>query len=126
MAGCERGYLCTVCGEDVEEISDSALYLRYVMGDVEWGVLNRAPESHIRCDPILAQFIVDASFEATSCRGAFAKDQLDPEFVKSEEERVTVAYLRLRELAATNLPIAEYPLPHVIARRESGLRMTEG
>ena len=53
------------------------------------------------------------------------KDQLDPEFVKSEEERVTVAYLRLRELAATNLPIAEYPLPHVIARRESGLRMTE-
>ena len=125
MAGCERGYLCTVCGQDVEEISDSVLYLRYVMGEVEWDLLNRAPESHIRCYPILAQFIVDASFEPMICAGAFGKDQLDSEFVKSEEERVTVAYLRLRELAATNPPIAEYPLPHVIARRESGLRKTE-
>ncbi len=25
MAGCERGYLCTVCGEEVEEITDSVL-----------------------------------------------------------------------------------------------------
>ena len=125
MAGCERGYLCAVCGQDVEEISDSALYLRYVMGDVEWDLLNRAPECHICCDPILAQFIVDSSFEPINCAGAFAKGQLDPEFVKAEEERVTVAYLRLRELAAANLPIAAYPLPHVIARRESGPLTTE-
>jgi hypothetical protein len=125
MAGCERGYLCTVCGQDVEEISDSVLYLRYVMGEVEWDLLNRAPESHIRCHPILAQFIVDASFEPMSCEGAFAKDQLDLDFVKNEEERVTLAYLRLRELSATNLPIAEYPLPHVIARRESAPLTTE-
>ena len=61
--------------------------------------------------PILAQFIVDDSFEPVRCDGAFAKAQLDPEFVKSEEDRVTRGYLRLRELAATNLPIAEYPLP---------------
>jgi hypothetical protein len=125
MAGCERGYLCTVCGHDVEEINDSVLYLRYVMGEVDWELLNRAPETHIRCHPILAQFIVDASFEPMSCEGAFSKDQLDSEFVKSEEERVTVAYLRLRELAATSLPIAEYPLPDVIARRESGPLTTE-
>ncbi len=125
MAGCERGYLCTVCGHDVEEITDSVLYLRYVMGEVEWDLLNRAPETHICCHPILAQFIVDASFGTVICEGAFAKDQLDSEFVKSEEERVTVAYLRLRELAATNLPIEEYPLPHVIARRESGPLITE-
>jgi hypothetical protein len=120
MAGCERGYLCTVCGQDVEEITDSVLYLRYVMGDVEWDQLNRAPETHIRCDKTLAQFIVDESFEAVSCAGVFAKEELDPEFVKVEEERVTSAYLRLRALAATNLPIAEYPLPHVIARRGPG------
>jgi hypothetical protein len=125
MAGCERGYLCTVCGQDVEEITDSVLYLRYVLGEVEWDHLNRAPETHIRCHPILAQFIVDASFEPVICEGAFAKDQLDSEFVKREEERVTVAYLRLCELADSNLPIAEYPLPHVIARRESGPLMTE-
>ena len=121
MAGCERGYLCTVCGGDVEEITDSVLYLRYVMGDVDWDQLNRAPETHIRCDKTLAQFIVDASFETVRCDGVFAKDQIDPEFVKVEEERVTSAYQRLRVLAATGLPIAEYPLPHVIARRESGM-----
>jgi hypothetical protein len=125
MAGCERGYLCSVCGQDVEEITDSLLYLRYVLGEVEWDELNRAPETHIRCHPILAQFIVDESFEPVPCEGAFAKNQLDLEFVQGEEERVTVAYLRLRELAATNLPIAEYPLPHVIARRESGPLMTK-
>ena len=73
MAGCERGYLCTVCGQDVEEITDSVLYLRYVMGDVEWDQLNRAPETHIRCDKTLAQFIVDESFERVSCAGVFAK-----------------------------------------------------
>jgi hypothetical protein len=125
MAGCERGYLCTVCGDDVEEITDSVLYLRYVMGEVDWDQLNRAAETHIRCHPILAQFIVDSSFEPVRCEGSFAKDQLDADFVRSEEERVTVAYCRLRELAETSLPIAEYPLPHVIARRDPGPLMTE-
>ena len=120
MAGCERGYLCTVCGQDVEEITDSDLYLRYVMGEAEWDELNRAPERHIRCNPVLAQFIVDASFEPVICAGAFSKSHLDPEFVRNEENRVTTAFLRLRELATTNLPIADYPLPDVIARRLSG------
>jgi hypothetical protein len=110
MAGCERGYLCVVCGQDVEEITESSLYLRYVLGEVEWEHLNRAPERHIRCDPILAQFIVDSSFEPVSGAGDFSKANLDPEFVRSEEQRVTIAYLRLRELATLNLPIGEYPL----------------
>jgi hypothetical protein len=122
MAGCEQGYLCTVCGQDVEEITDSALYLRYVLGDVAWEQLNRAPETHIRCDKTLAQFIVDASFEPVTCDGVFAKDQLDPDFVRGEEERVTSAYLRLRSVAGTELPIAEYPLPDVIARRGLSVR----
>jgi hypothetical protein len=126
MAGCERGYLCTVCGKDVEEITDSILYLRYVLGEVDWEHLNRAPETHIRCDPIVAQFIVDASFEPVSSEGAFSKVHLDPEFVKSEEERVTCAYLRLHEVATGTLTLADYPLPDVIARRESGHRVGRG
>jgi hypothetical protein len=120
MAGCERGYLCTVCGREVEEITDSDLYLRYVLGDAEWSELNRAPERHIRCNPVLAQFVVDTSFEPVICVGAFSKIHLDPEFVRNEENRVTTAFLRLRELATENLPIADYPLPDVIARRQSG------
>jgi hypothetical protein len=119
MARCERGYLCTVCGQEVEEITDSDLYLRYVLGEVEWDNLNRAPERHIRCDPVLAQFIVDESFEPVSGGGAFSKADLDPEFVRAEQERVTRGYQRLRELAKTNVPLAEYPLARVTVRRQS-------
>ena len=32
MAKCEEGYLCDVCGKDVEQLTDSDLYLRYVIG----------------------------------------------------------------------------------------------
>jgi hypothetical protein len=119
MAGCERGYLCAVCGQDVEEITDSELYLRYVLGDVEWDVLNRSPERHIRCNPILAQFILNEAFAAVEADGAFSKAQLDPEFVRTEEARVTSGYLRLLELKTANLPISEYPFPHVLARRSA-------
>ncbi len=35
MAKCEEGYLCDVCGEDVAELADSDLYLRYVIGMVD-------------------------------------------------------------------------------------------
>jgi hypothetical protein len=120
MAGCERGYICTVCGHEVEEITESDLYLRYVLGEAEWDELNRAPERHIRCNPVLAQFVVDPSFEPVICAGAFSKGHLDPEFVRNEENRVTTAFQRLRELVRENLPIAGYPLPDVIARRLSG------
>jgi len=118
MARCERGYLCTVCGDDVEEITDSVLYLRYVLGEVGWEDLDRAPETHIRCDPILAQFIVSDAFEPVKVDGDFSKDGLDPEFVRTEETRVTSGFLRLREVVAANLPIAEYPLSQVDARQD--------
>src|SRR5437764_510005 len=32
MAACETGYLCEICGRDVEAITESDLYLRYVLG----------------------------------------------------------------------------------------------
>jgi hypothetical protein len=123
MAGCERGYLCTVCGEEVEEITDSDLYLRYVLGEAEWETLNRAPERHIRCDPVLAQFIAHPTFEPVACAGLFSKTGLDPDFVDHEETRVTTAYLRLRELATANLPISDYPLADVLERRLGGFPM---
>lgn len=115
MARCEQGYLCDVCGQDVAEMTDSDLYLRYVLGEVAPEQLHRLPERHVRCNPALAQFIVDAAFPSVHCDGAFAKEHLDPAFVAEQEARVTRAWRRLQELPALGLPILEYPLPEVRA-----------
>ncbi|MGC8641142.1 MAG: cyclic-phosphate processing receiver domain-containing protein [Isosphaeraceae bacterium] len=122
MARCEQGYLCEVCGEEVEEIADSDLYLRYVLGEVDPEQLHRLPERHIRCNPALGQFIVADGFPPLTAEGAFAKSALDPEFVAQEEERVTRGYLRLKQLDRLSLPILEYPLPEV---RERWLKRDE-
>jgi hypothetical protein len=110
MARCERGYLCEVCGAEVEELTESDLYLRYVLGEVDPKLLHKLPERHIRCNPVLAQFIVAAGWTPITIEGAFAKSELDPRFVALEELRVTRGYLRLRELGRLGLPIHEYPL----------------
>jgi hypothetical protein len=119
MAGCERGYLCAVCGEEVEQITESELYLRYVLGEVEGDFLHRLPERHIRCNPALAQFIVAEGFDPIVVEGAFAKADLDSDFVTAEEERVTRGYRRLQELTTANRPIWDYPLPEVRARKQA-------
>jgi hypothetical protein len=111
MARCEQGYLCDVCGGDVGEMTDSDLYLRYVLGEVPPEQLHLLRERHIRCNPTLAQYIVDSTFEPVVCEGVFAKATLDAEFVAQEEARVTRGWRRLRELPALGLPIIEYPLP---------------
>src|SRR5207249_237552 len=98
MARCEQGYLCDVCGGDVEEITDSDLYLRYVMGEVHPEKLHLLPERHIRCNPSLAQFIVDPKFTPVRCEGAFAKEYLDAAYVAEQEARVTRGWRRLQEL----------------------------
>jgi hypothetical protein len=117
MALCDEGYLCDVCAQDVEAIVDSDLYLRYVLGEVHPEHLHRTPERHIRCNPTLAQFIVDDRFAPAPCPGMFAKELLDPAFVAQEEARVTRAWRRLQEIPALGLAtIQEYPLPEVIAR----------
>ena len=69
MAKCERGYLCDVCGREVEEMTDSDLYLRYILGEVTPETLPTSPERHIRCNPILAQFISCDAFEAVEDDG---------------------------------------------------------
>ena len=117
MALCDEGYLCDVCKEEVEPITESDLYLRYVLGEVHPEQLHRTPERHIRCNPTLAQFIVDSRFEPVKCSGAFSKTELDTAFVAEEESRVTRGWRRLQELPSLALPtIQEYPLPEVIAR----------
>jgi hypothetical protein len=116
MAFCEQGYLCDVCGLEVETIEESNLYLRYVLGEVDPETLHVSRERHLRCNPTMAQFIVDDRFEPVVVEGFFGKASLDPEFVAAEEVRVTRGFQRLLELAGSGLPLTEYPLPEVRAR----------
>ena len=116
MAICEEGYLCDVCGDDVADLVDSDLYLRFVLGEVDPETLHTTRERHIRCNPVLAQFIVAEDFAPVIVAGFFGKSELDPEFVREEEARVTRGYLRLVEVAGSELTIVEYPLPEVVAR----------
>lgn len=110
MARCDQGYLCVVCGEEVEALIDSDLYLRYTLGEVDPELLHKLPERHIRCNPALAQFIVTDGFPTVEIDGMFSKSTLDAEFVAAEQARVTSAYLRLHELTARSTPIHEYPM----------------
>jgi hypothetical protein len=118
MAKCEEGYLCSVCGGDVEAITDSDLYLRFVIGMLDPETLHTSRERHIRCNPVLAQFIVDDAFAPVAVEGDFDKRRLDPAYVRGQETLVTRGYRRLRELAHLDLPIIDYPLPEVRERLE--------
>lgn len=110
MARCDEGYRCEVCGRDVEVVTDSDLYLRYVLGEVPLEVLHVQPERHLRCNPALAQFVADPGFEPVACPGPFDKTALDPAFVADEERRVTRGWRRLRAIPTLGLAIPEYPL----------------
>jgi hypothetical protein len=122
MAKCEEGYLCDVCAGDVEELADSDLYLRFVIGLVDPETLHTTRERHIRCNPVLAQFIVDDDFEPVLVAGDFDKRLLDPAYVRQRETLVTRGYRRLKELMHLDLPIIDYPLPEVRAEIESRAR----
>ena len=112
MAKCDEGYLCDVCGKDVEDIVDSDLYLRYVVGMLDPELLHLAPERHIRCNPVLAQFIVDENFKPVRVEGDFGKSLLDPEMVRQRERAVTLAWRRLADIQQSeNMSILDYPLP---------------
>jgi hypothetical protein len=119
MALCDEGYRCEVCGGDVEDLTESDLYLRYVLGEVDPEQLHQLPERHILCNPSLAQFITTPDFPPVAVPGAFSKSELDPEFVAQEEARVTRGYLRLQELPRLGLPITEYPLLETRSRWQS-------
>ena len=120
MAKCEEGYLCDVCGQDVAELTDSDLYLRYVIGLLDPEVLHTTKERHIRCNPTLAQYIAAEDFQPpVVIEGPFDKRQLDPAFVRDQQTLVTRGWSRLQEIAGLGIPIIEYPLPEVLAKIKS-------
>ena len=117
MAKCDEGYLCSVCGEDVADVTDSDLYLRYVIGQLDPELLHTTPERHLRCNPTLSQFIVDDAFEGVEVEGAFDKRQLDLDYVREQEELVTRGWRRLAEIKQMrDVSILEFPLPEVVER----------
>jgi hypothetical protein len=110
VAKCDEGYRCEVCGRDVEAVTDSDLYLRYVLGEVPLELLHRLPERHLRCNPALAQYITDPGFGPVACPGPFDKAGLDPAFAADEERRVTRGWRRLQAIPTLGLTVPEYPL----------------
>ncbi|HQU45376.1 MAG TPA: hypothetical protein PK867_21345 [Pirellulales bacterium] len=126
MAKCEQGYLCDVCGGDVEKIADSDLYLRYVIGLVDPETLHTTRERHIRCNPTLAQFIVADDFAPVVIDGPFDKRQLDADYVRQQQQLVTRGWRRLSELDRSPEPtILDYPLPEVRARMAAKAAMEQ-
>ncbi len=111
MSRCDEGYLCDVCGQDVASITDSDLYLRYILGEVPLERLHLEKERHISCNPALAQYIVDSGFTPILCTTWFAKEHLKAEIVAQEELKVTQAWRRLQLLPTLGLTIPEYPIP---------------
>lgn len=112
MAKCDEGYRCDVCNDDVTSIVDSDLYLRYILGEIEAEVLHVAPERHLRCNPILAQYIVDPRFEPVEVVGPFNKYGFDADFVKEKERQVTAAYCRLWQISQSEQPVSLLDYPH--------------
>lgn len=113
MAKCDEGYRCDVCGSDVTSIVDSDLYLRFVIGELDPEVLHTSPERHLRCNPVVSQFIEDDRFESVTAEAGFCKTDLDPEFSQQRTDVVTRGYRRLLEIAATegDRDVTTYPLP---------------
>jgi hypothetical protein len=123
MAKCDEGYLCEVCGEDVATLTQSDLYLRYIVGILDPEVLHTSPERHIGCNPALAQYIVAEDFPPVVLEGPFDKRTLDTDYVRQQETLLSRGWQRLQEVADQELPIIEYPLPEV---RASLQRRTPG
>jgi hypothetical protein len=116
MAKCDEGYLCDVCGQDVAELIDSDLYLRYIVGVLDPEVLHTTSERHIRCNPTIAQYIVAEDFDPVAIEGPFDKRQLDPAYVTERERLITRGWQRLKEVGSLGIPIIEYPLPEVLVK----------
>lgn len=112
MAKCDQGYLCEICGEEVKLVRDSDLYLRYVTGQIDSRELLSSPERHIRCNAVVAQFIVDREFDVVLVEGPFSKSAMDSGYVAKQETLITRGWQRLQELAeiADTLPVSDYPL----------------
>ena len=96
MAPCDQGYLCDVCGEEVVELTNSDLYLRYILGEIDSRALPSSPERHLRCNPVQSQFIVSDAFPPVLVEGPFDKRKLDPNDVERRETQIGRASCRER------------------------------
>lgn len=110
MAKCDQGYRCEVCGHDVEHITESDLYLRYVLGEVPMEKLHLLPERHIVCNPALAQYVVAEGFPPLICEGLFDRRLLPADYVEAEVRRVTAGWHRLQAIPTLGVSVAEYPI----------------
>lgn len=112
MAKCDEGYLCEACGEPVERLAESALYLQYILGWIDSGLLQSSRECHLRCMPALAQFVEHPEFEPVVAEGDFDRRGMDPAFVAERTKLVTEAYQRLLDLQRRRkgLTLDDYPL----------------
>ena len=93
-----------------------------MIGQLDPETLHTTRERHIRCNPVLAQFIVDDDFPPLAVDGGFDKRLLDPQYVEEREALVTRGYRRLKELKGLDLPIIDYPLAEVRAEIERRAR----
>ncbi len=118
MAACDEGYRCDVCGQDVTSIVDSDLYLRFIIGRLDPERLHITAERHLRCNPVLCQYIIDPRFDPpTMVQGAFDRRQLDADFVDEQIQLVTAGYRRLHEIAEGEpIDLRQYPLAEVAGR----------
>ena len=94
----------------MDAITDSDLYLRFIVGLVSLAELTQSPERHIRCNPTQAQFIVHDDFEPVFVEGLFDKRELDSVDVARQEALVTRGWLRLQEVSGSGLLVDEYPI----------------
>ena len=87
MAKCDEGYRCEVCGRDVEAITESDLYLRFVLGEVPLEMIHRLPERHILCNPGVGPVHRRPRLSAgVSATVPSARLHLDPAYVREEED----------------------------------------
>jgi hypothetical protein len=99
MARCDQGYLCRICGDEVEQMIDSELYLRFVIGEIDAEVLHLSSECHLKCNPVLAQFIDDDRFDWVGLvPDGFRYEQLDASYAAERRALVTAGYRRLWEI----------------------------
>ncbi len=119
MAKCDEGYLCEVCNQEVERLTQSALYLQYVIGWIDPETLHTRRECHLRCQPTLAQFVDDQRFDPpVVIEGDFDRRRLDTRFADERADLVTRGYQRLWELQTRRrgLTVVDYPLPEAQQR----------
>ncbi len=111
MAKCDAGYFCRVCGEYVEDITTSEIYLRYVIGEVPLEELIGLPEAHVWCNADLAQYITDPAFVTEHPLSPVEpKNAEDPAVVAQREDLVTRGWRRLQEIPELGIGINEYPI----------------